>query len=176
MFLKFAHQIWENQLPSGGVAIDATCGNGHDAAFLATLDLSHLYVCDIQKEALSRTQERLGENEKILYYLGCHSCFPFVDQPVDLIVYNLGYLPGGDKSLTTKTETTLRSVEKGLSLLSLRGLISCMIYPGHSEGSREGEALLNFTSTLSPKKFEVSHHQALNRSRAPSLLLIKKIS
>lgn len=174
MILQLGHSLWKDHLQEGNQAIDATCGNGHDTLFLSTLNLSHLYVFDIQKEALNATQKRVGASKKISYHLGCHSLFEGVDSPVDLIVYNLGYLPGGDKSLTTQVATTLQSVEKGLSLLTEGGLMSLTLYPGHPEGKREEEALLTLTSTFSPKKFQVSHHRLLNRSSAPSLLLIKK--
>ena len=54
-----------------------------------------------------------------------------------LIVYNLGYLPGSDKLLTTKTSSTLLSVEKALSLIAPNGAISITCYPGHEEGKKE---------------------------------------
>lgn len=174
MILKLGHSIWSQHLKEGDRAIDATCGNGHDTLFLAELNLSHLYVFDIQEKALLATQERVGTRKNISYHLGCHSLFEGVDSPVDLIVYNLGYLPGGDKSVTTQAETTLQSVQKGSSLLSSEGLMSLTLYPGHPEGKREEEALLDLTSAFSPKKFQVSHHRPLNRSNAPSLLLIRK--
>ncbi|MCB1071735.1 MAG: class I SAM-dependent methyltransferase [Chlamydiia bacterium] len=175
MFLTFAHEEWKKHLRPGDRAIDATCGNGHDTLVLSKLNLSHLYVFDIQEKALQATQNRLGPQKNISYHLGCHSLLSGVEAPIHLIVYNLGYLPGGDKSLTTQTSTTLKSLEKGLNLLSPEGLISITLYPGHPEGKREEEALLAHTSTFSPKNFQVSHHQVLNRSKAPSLLLIKKI-
>ncbi len=174
MFLKLAHQVWKDHLKPGNFAIDATCGNGYDTEVLAHLDLTHLYVFDIQKKALNSTKSRVGEDKNISYHLECHSAFASVKNPVDLIVYNLGYLPRGDKSLTTNVQTTLKSIETGIILLNPRGLISCMIYPGHSEGSREEAALLSLTANFSPKKFQISHHQSVNRSKAPSLLLIQK--
>jgi hypothetical protein len=174
MFLKLAHQVWKDHLKPGDFAIDATCGNGYDTEVLAHLNLAHLYVCDIQKKALNATKSLVGENQNISYHLECHSTFSFVKNPVDLIVYNLGYLPGGDKSLTTNLQTTVKSIKTGIVLLNPGGLISCMLYPGHSEGAREESALLDLTSDFSPKNFQISHHQLVNRCRAPSLLLIRK--
>lgn len=174
MFLTFAHEVWKKHLKQGDRAIDATCGNGHDTLVLSKLNLSHLYVFDIQERALIETQKRLGFKKNISYHLECHSTFPKTTSPIHLIVYNLGYLPGGDKSLTTQTETTLKSIEKGVDLLSPGGLISLILYPGHPEGKREEKAVLGYAADFSPKKFQVSHHKTLNRSSAPSLLLIKK--
>ena len=174
MFLTLAHQIWKTHLKPGDCAIDATCGNGYDTEALAALNLGHLFVFDIQEKALKAAQKRVGKVKNISYHLECHSTFSPVTEPVALIVYNLGYLPGGNKSLTTKVQTTLLSFEKGLDLLQPHGLLSCMLYPGHPEGLKEKTVLLEWAALLSSKKFQVSHHAALNRSRAPSLLLIQK--
>lgn len=175
MFLTLTHKEWKKHLKRGDRAIDATCGNGHDTLVLSKLNLSHLYVFDIQERALKATKKRLGIQSNISYHLGCHSTFSGVENAVNLIVYNLGYLPGGNKSLTTQTQTTLKSLEKGLILLAPGGLISMTLYPGHPEGKREEEALLAHVAFFSPRKFQVSHYRALNRSNAPSLLLIRKI-
>jgi hypothetical protein len=175
MFLKLAHQIWKSHLRPGNIAIDATCGNGYDTKVLSRFNLAHLYVFDIQTKALNSTKSRVGESKNISYHLECHSTLSPVKDPIDLIVYNLGYLPGGDKSLTTNVQTTIKSIETGMVLLNPGGLISCMLYPGHTEGAREESALLSLVANFSPKKFQVSHHRSINRSKAPSLLLIQKI-
>lgn len=172
--LRLAHQIWKNHLKAGDVAVDATAGNGYDTLFLFEMEPSHLYVFDIQKKAIENTQIRVGMHKNISYHLGCHSTFPGVERPVNLIVYNLGYLPGGDKSLTTKGESTVKSLETALYLLAPKGMISVMLYSGHLEGEREKETILKWGSHLSSKKFYVSHHNPLNHFKAPSLLLIYK--
>ncbi|MCB1082373.1 MAG: class I SAM-dependent methyltransferase [Chlamydiia bacterium] len=173
--LSLGHAIWKSHLQKGNLAIDATCGNGHDTLFLSQQSLSRLYVFDIQEKALSATKERVGLRSDISYLLGCHSLCEGVNEMVHLIIYNLGYLPGGDKSLTTRVETTLQSIRKGLSLLLPGGLMSLTLYTGHPEGKEEEEALLRLAKTLLPEKFQVTHHRLFGRSKAPSLLLIQKI-
>ncbi|MBF5058672.1 class I SAM-dependent methyltransferase [Candidatus Neptunochlamydia vexilliferae] len=170
---SFQGQIWKQHLKPGDRAIDATCGNGHDTLFLSGMGLSHLYVFDIQKKALEETKKRVGE-ENISYHLECHSTFPGVEENIELIVYNLGYLPGGDKSITTRVNTTLKSVSKGLTLLSRGGLMTLTLYPGHTEGKREKEALLEFAKTFPKESFEVSHKTWGEKMTAPSMLLIQK--
>lgn len=49
--------------------------------------------------------------------------------------YNLGWLPGGDKSITTKLEDTLESIEAAKRLVKHGGMISVMLYRGHAEVS-----------------------------------------
>ena len=63
---------------------------------------------------------------------------------VDLFMYNLGYLPGGDKSITTDSATTLKSLSSALELLAVGGLLCVVCYPGHEEGARESQAVEAF--------------------------------
>ena len=172
--LHQAHKIWKKHLQPGDSAIDATCGNGHDALFLMRCHLSHLYCIDIQQAALNQTEERLLSFKKFSLHLACHSTFPMVANPIQLIVYNLGYLPGGNKALTTQVKTTLQSIENGYNLLNKNGLISITLYPGHPEGKQEEKSILNWVSQLPHNKFQVCHYRWLKSSKSPTLLTIKK--
>ncbi|MCB1118602.1 MAG: methyltransferase domain-containing protein [Chlamydiia bacterium] len=177
--LDFAHMLWRQHLEPGDVAIDATCGNGHDTLALAKriLPSGKLYALDIQKSALAAAkklvEETLGKQDNIVYLLQDHETLPGEEEGVKLIVYNLGYLPGGDHSRTTQTPTTLRSIQNGLPLLAPGGALSITCYPGHPEGAREEAALLSFASTLPPTHYNICHHRFINRQNSPSLLLIQ---
>ena len=80
---------------------------------------------DIQEDAIAQTQQLLEKNlsseKKAQVHLLQHSHeeFPEIAKQhlIKLIVYNLGYLPGGNKQLTTTTDTTVTSVQKALTLL-----------------------------------------------------------
>ena len=186
--LDLAHQFCKQILKPGDLAIDATCGNGHDTLFIAPLILTPtmgtLHTFDIQQLALDQTKELLKKNlskpliQRIILHKKCHSQFSPDIQPesVSLIVYNLGYLPSGDKSITTVLNTTSQSVSKALTLIQLGGLISITCYPGHVEGQKEEEALLQWSKALSPKEWSCSYHRLTNRHLCPSLFLIQKKS
>jgi Putative rRNA methylase len=184
--LDLAHSYWEDLLQKGDWAIDATCGAGNDTVQLAKL-LHHrggggVVAMDIQEEAIARTQRLVEQSlpleARLLVHLyhQSHSDFPQVvaEKSVKLIVYNLGYLPGSDKKLTTMTQTTLESVKKAMGLLHLGGALSITCYPGHAEGALEEKALLSMTETLSSAIWNVCYHSFPNRLRAPTLLLIQK--
>ena len=161
----------------GDIAIDATCGAGYDSSVLASLDLSCLHIFDIQKAALDLTKERLGNfPQKFKFYELCHSKISEAAKSgtVKLVVYNLGYLPGSDKTIKTLPETTLKSLQCALDLIAPGGAISITCYPGHLEGALEETALLSFCRTLSPKEWRVCFHQFLNRQASPSLILIQR--
>ena len=185
--LNLAHQYWRGLVSAGDIVVDATCGNGHDSLTLSHLALSEgsggLVSCDIQEQALINAQELLAQElssaqqSRVLWRRGCHSKFPeeLREGSVKLVVYNLGYLPGGDKSLTTQVETTLQSVEAAQELLMSGGALSITCYPGHAEGAREEEALLGYVRKLDPAGWSCCHHRWLNREKAPSLLWIQKL-
>ena len=119
--LDLAHQYWEKLLQAGDWAIDATCGNGHDTLKLAEIlenKKGGVIGIDIQPEAIAKTEQLLGEYDVALYCQS-HADFPLLakEKPIRLIIYNLGYLPGGNKAFTTMTENTLTSVRKASTLI-----------------------------------------------------------
>ena len=179
---RIANFCWTELVTPNDIVIDATCGNGHDTLILARLNPRELHTLDIQQKALDSARKKLKEEltpeqlNHIHFHLGCHSEFPKGIEPgtVKLIVYNLGYLPGGDKSVTTMTKTTLRSIRAAMELLQEGGLMSITCYPGHAEGKKEEEQLLQFAAELPKETWSCSHHSTLNRHQAPSLLLIRK--
>jgi SAM-dependent methyltransferase len=182
--LDLAHSYWQRLLSPTDTVIDATCGNGQDTLTLAKLcSEGTLYAIDILPRAIELSTAYLCQNltaeqmKRIRLIQGCHSHFPAVIQPatVKLIVYNLGYLPGGgNKNLTTMVDSTLLSFQNALPLIQNGGAISIALYPGHPEGLREQEKILLFVRELSPKIWNICHHQWPNRVNSPSLLLIQK--
>lgn len=160
--LKKAKELWLAHVKLDDVVVDATCGNGHDTLFLSQI-ARHVYAADIQEKAIASTRNRLEGRKNVTLYCGSHEEFSWVPEAPSLIVYNLGYLPGGDKSLTTQTETTLLSLENAKKILAPGGAICIMCYPGHAEGEREEGAILKLGGT----------HYTWNREKkAPSLVWI----
>ena len=175
--IELAHELWAKLLTSDDIVVDATCGNGHDTRALVKL-VKHVYSLDIQADALESARLRSKEYaDKISFVLGCHSQFPkeLARGTVKLVVYNLGYLPGGDKSKTTTRETTLLSIRGALELIYAGGMVCITCYPGHEEGKREQETLLEFVSALS-REFLCCHRVWLNRPNSPTLLTITKLN
>lgn len=184
--LELAFHLWKSLLKIGDSVVDATCGNGKDTLKLCQLVLSDhcgwVFGLDIQEKALQSTRLYLkkfltpSEQLRVDLFHCSHSEFPLAIQRanIQLIVYNLGYLPGGDKSLTTLKGSTLESVRKGLSLISPTGALSITCYPGHPQGKEEEDALIDFTKDLDGSLWRVVHHRSLNRPSSPSLLFIQK--
>ena len=92
-----------------------------------------------------------------------------------LVVFNLGYLPGGSKQITTESASTLRAVEAALDLLSKDGLICITMYSGHEAGAKEKQALLAFAEELDSHIFHAAYINMVNQANdPPEILLISR--
>lgn len=176
-----ASDVLHQVVQAGDTVIDATLGNGHDTVMLAELvgESGHVIGFDIQPDAVERTAARLQENGLLerceLYAEGHQHIAERVQAPVKAAVFNLGWLPGGDKSVTTLWETTQVAISSALSLLVKGGVCTVCAYPGHDEGDRERFALMGWLATLRPQEYNVLHHRFLNAGPgAPECFVIQK--
>ena len=176
-----AAEILRAVLAPGDRAIDATMGNGHDTALLCSLvgPEGRVYAFDVQPAALEATRRRLAEEgsagQAELFLLGHEHMREAVGEPVKAIVFNLGWLPGGDHRITTLTATTLPAIQQALALLMPMGVLVICVYPGHPEGEREQEMVTRLLSRLSPREYNVLMQQFLNAGAgAPLCFAVQK--
>ena len=173
----WAAELIEPALYDGARAIDATLGNGHDALWLCQRvgPSGRVYGFDIQPEAVERARARLTEaglqSRALLFGQGHETMAATVMEPVDVIMFNLGWLPGAAHGVTTRVETTLRAAKAALSLLKPDGLLTLCVYPGHDEGTRELEALTQWASTLDPVLYDAMHRHYMNQPNCPPHLI-----
>ncbi|HHX51249.1 MAG TPA: methyltransferase domain-containing protein, partial [Clostridia bacterium] len=115
--VSIAHQWVAQVLKPGMIAVDATAGNGRDTLFLARLvgKTGKIYAFDIQEEALRKTRlllETHGAFAQVRLIKDSHENLgTYIDEPVTVIMFNLGYLPGGNKKIVTRPETTLGALQ-----------------------------------------------------------------
>lgn len=175
---RLAHRYLADFVTEGDLVIDATAGNGYDTICLAELvgSAGHVYAFDIQRKALENTRHKLVEkklsNRVTLIEAGHEMLDQHVKGQLSAVIYNLGYLPGGDKQLTTDHLTTLISIEKAIKMLLTGGIVVVVVYPGHSEGMIEKQVLLKFCRSLPSSKFSVLHTRLCNQAHNPPELLI----
>lgn len=138
------HQILQEHIHPGDVVIDATCGNGHDTLFLSQCvgDAGQVIACDLQKRAIEVTRQRCAKQDNIQFLIGDHAVTLATllkdhSDSVAAILFNLGYLPNGDKTRTTKIESTESALVTSLDLLRSGGLLSVLAYVGHPGGESE---------------------------------------
>ncbi|NLM35815.1 MAG: rRNA methylase [Clostridiales bacterium] len=167
---NIAHSIIKNHSVNFNTALDATLGNGYDTDFLSSL-FDTVYAFDIQEQCI--INYKIKSNNKIILINDSHeNVDKYVKTGLDCAMYNLGFLPGGNKELTTTYESTLKSIEKTLLLLNPQGLLTIAIYPGHPAGRLEKEYLLDYCKKLPKNKYAVLYSQFINRENTPPELLI----
>ena len=168
-------------LPGSTVA-DATMGNGHDTLFLAEQvgPDGHVYAFDIQESAVESTRKLLedhGVSDRVTLFCRSHADLAEVVPPgLSAVVFNLGWLPGGDHGITTRCASTEKAVLGALELLKPGGIVTVCAYPGHDEGRRELEMLAGLLSGLSNRVYNVLRQSFLNAGPgAPECFIVQKL-
>lgn len=173
----------EEHVCNGDICIDATMGNGNDTLTLSRLcgENGQVYAFDIQKQALENTKTRLITNNAPMNYKLLLKSHTEMDQyaendSVSCIVFNFGYLPGGDHNMATKSNTSLQALETALKLLKKKGILSLCIYSGGDTGFEERDAILNWLKNLDSKKYLVIKTEYYNRPNNPPMpVLVVKL-
>lgn len=161
----------------GAVVADFTMGNGNDTLWLAQLvgNSGKVYAFDIQEDALAHTKEKLVaegvDGHCVLIKDSHHKAAEYIKEKIDAGVFNLGFLPGGDKRITTLRETTLPAVKTALSLVKPGGGLLIAVYPGHEEGALEGEMLTELFSSYDQKILSAYKFNVLNSKESPFFIL-----
>lgn len=167
-------------LTEGCTAVDFTMGNGHDTAWLSQTvgETGKVYAFDIQQQALESTARLLKEEGCPENYTLIHDSHAnvkeYVKEPYQAGVFNLGWLPGADKTITTRRESTREAVNAAIELLDHGGILLIAVYPGHPEGKLEGEMLSEMLSEISRFQMSVARLQIINSPTSPYFFTVEK--
>lgn len=185
--LSYAHKLVLERLDAhSGYAIDATAGTGVDTLMLAKAAgrRGQVFSFDIQQDALDRTQERLDKEDQaklasVQLILDSHATMSqYIPEAqhgkIQVIMFNLGYLPTGDLSIITEPESTLTALASAFELLAIRGILTIVLYPGHAGGAEEAEAVQAWASSLPVAVAQSIIYRQLQRQDAPYLIAIEK--
>ena len=165
----------EKYIKKGDIAVDATAGNGNDTIALSNLAgaSGKVYAFDIQEEAIVRTGKLLAESSlfhNVVLIRDSHeklSSYIEEKRRVSAVVFNLGYLPTGNKDIHTKAESSITAIKESLGILRKGGLISIVMYPGTEAGKKERDAVFGYAKSLSPEKVHVCRCDAPNQPGDP---------
>lgn len=172
-----SHDIIKSVVREGDIVIDATAGNGNDTLMLAKLvgDRGKVYSFDIQEKAIRNTAEKLSANgmshRVLLINDGHQHMEKYVSEQVKAVMFNLGYLPGGDHSIATRAETTIAAIESAMKLLVVGGIITLVVYYGGDSGFDEKDRLLEYIKGIDYKKFTVMKTEFVNQPNCPPILV-----
>ncbi len=172
--LELAHTLVRSRLGAGHRAVDATAGNGHDTLFLASLvgSSGQVLALDVQEDAVRATRARCAALDQVRVMLAGHETMArqFGEQ-VRAVMFNLGYLPGGEKTVITRPETTLAALGAAVEMLEPGGIVTVVLYTGHEGGREETDAVLGWAQTLDQARFTSIHYRFLNQRHGPPELL-----
>ncbi len=159
-----AQHLIKPHLSSGDLAIDATAGNGHDTVFLSQSvgPTGKVFAFDLQSRAIEKSRKRLeaANCENVVFFQQCHAEIEqFVPEEhhgsIAAIMFNLGYLPGFDRSFITQTPSTKLAIESSLRMLRNKGILTVLAYTGHPGGLEEAIMAEMLLQSLSRKEFTV---------------------
>ena len=174
--LGVSHRFIKRHLPKGGFAIDATAGNGGDTLMLCeTLGAEgRVLAMDIQEQAVTNTHKLLEENGYAHMVRLVQDSHANLEQyaaleSADCVMFNFGWLPGGDHNVFTQKESSLTAIEKGLACLKPGGIMSLCVYYGRNNGYEERDAILEYVRQLDHRTYTVLVVDFANRVNDPPI-------
>lgn len=165
-------------------AVDATMGNGHDTLFLtdAVGENGLVWAFDVQRNAHETTRRRFAAEApnllpRVHFCLAGHETANEVLPPdaqgrVWGVTFNLGFLPGSDKQVVTRTETTLAALQDIAAMTALGGVVSVHCYLGHAGGEDEGRAVEAWFAALPWDAWRVAQYSFVNKAWNKEILFL----
>ena len=180
-----AQELLHSRLSAGDLVMDATMGNGHDTLFLwkRVQPTGKVIAFDVQPQAISSTKALLlangwdGTKSSIDLVLESHRHFTrYIDRPLKAVMFNLGYLPGSDRKITTNWSEMKPVMDLLVNQhLAVGACVSIVSYPGHQAGKAEQTELLRYVRKLPSKTWGVLEIVRSNvTDAAPMLIIIEK--
>lgn len=178
---SFLRGILKPIIYPGAIALDLTAGLGRDTLFLAENvgEAGQVHAFDVQEIALDETRKLLIEHhleKRVHLHEMSHALLlEKVQSPVQVAMFNLGYLPGHDQKIITQASSTIRALESVLRLLRTGGVIAITVYRGHDGGNEEAQALEVFLQGLPRRAYCVLRGDYTNQGEnTPYWILVQK--
>ena len=160
--VQLCHEFLAAHLLSGGLYVDATCGNGHDTEFLCRLagPKGKVLALDIQPAAVENTSARLaaaglGSIGHALVHDHARLGELVAPGTADCVLFNFGWLPGADHEVHSTADGSLPALQAALDALKPRGVLAAVLYSGQVIGDREKQAALAFFRALPLTEYTV---------------------
>lgn len=175
---QYSHTLLADCVRPGDAVVDATAGNGHDTLYLTTLvgQTGHVYACDIQADALTNTRALLDTHHVTTPVTLIHDSHAtladYLTGPIRAAIFNLGYLPGSDRTQITRPSTTIPAIQALQERLTPGGRIIIVCYWGHDGGQQEKDALDAYMPTLPQKEWTCLRYEFLNQQHCPPVLYV----
>lgn len=165
----------DSLIGEGDAVVDATVGNGNDTLKLsrAVGENGRVYGFDIQQAAIESAKNQPYPYDNVSFFNASHSDMDmYVSEAVRAVVFNLGYLPGGDHTIATRFETTIPAIEKSMSLIMPGGVVILVIYSGGDTGFEESDGVMRYLKEIDYKKYNVLFFDYINRPKNPPTVCV----
>lgn len=180
---KIVDLIISKYLEKGSVCIDGTLGNGNDSLkiYKALDGDCKIYSFDIQDQAINQAKNLFRDNnvaeEKINIISDSNeNVDQYVREDVDFFILNLGYLPKGDKTITTTYKSVGTFLEKTLKIMAPGAFGIIVFYPGHPAGMEEYIKISDYLSRLDQKHFNVIKIEQMNqKNQPPQVVMVERL-
>ena len=167
----FVHKYIRPLIGKEDTVVDMTLGGGNDALFLCGL-AKKVYAFDISEEAIRRSEIRLEGKDNVTMICDSHANIRrYVQEPIRLFLFNLGFLPHSDGSSVTKAEETLKAFKEAWALLGEDGYIVITFYLGHPGGKDEFYLLDEY---IKKNRIPVLESYRQDRTDSPVTYIIRK--
>ena len=173
--VELSHDFLKKSLHSQAICIDGTVGNGKDSQFLLDAGVKKVYGFEIQKEVLENAKRKISDSRFVAILDGHEKLDAYIFEEVDAIVFNFGFCPFGDETITTLPKTSVQAVQKGLEKLKIKGRMALVLYP-HQYGNTEQNEIEKLLKTLPAHSFQIEKIQSLNVENMPYLICIERRS
>ncbi|OON95579.1 MAG: hypothetical protein ATN36_07815 [Epulopiscium sp. Nele67-Bin005] len=126
-------------------------------------------------ENINEVSIKTSNNTKINLICQSHLAFTdFITDKLDIIMFNLGYLPTSDKKISTEAEITVKTIEKCLKQLNSMGIMTIITYIGHDNGM-EYSIIKQYLGNIAYKDYKVLRITIDNASEnCPQLFVVIK--
>ena len=176
-----SHDEVKRLLPCVNYAVDATVGGGRDALFVASIlaDNGRIFCFDVQESAIERSKKLFADNNRLqcaeFFLCGHESMANVIPQylhgKINCFFFNLGWLPNSDKTISTKTSTTIKAIQSALALADKSGsVLSILCYKAHEGGMEEFKSVEKF---LLENNFDIARYTDKNNVLSPELFVVK---
>lgn len=179
---RFAHKLIKEKFDTVKYGVDATCGNGNDTLFLAGMcDIDGMiFSFDVQNEALDNAEKLLADNNLytgVMFINSGHENMEKLIKPkVDVVMFNLGFLPNSKSKICTKPESTITALNSAIKLSREGGMITLLCYPGTVEGKVETDEVKKWLDELNGNEFKISENLSDSPDdTTPVLYLLEKL-
>ena len=181
---ELVHHTLNDYLREGDLAIDATAGNGHDTSYLASRvgEVGKVIAIDIQDSAIESTRSLLSQKallDRVTLLAGDHSVIleqllEDYKESVATVVFNLGYLPGSDKSVKTEATNTIQALDTSAMLLKPNGMLCVTAYCAHLGGGEEATSVKEWMASKECSGWQINSHVPVSSNLPPILWLARK--